>query len=801
MKLNPSIPVRALSRGRGLALGMAVLLLLVSLRASACGPGPLVVPDDFDLYRLLPYYAELQEPADGRREANCRAWQRSLGGTLPLEAIRQAVYDLSLRDWLLVQQGDDRGNAFCQKLLATRDTAAIQLLLWSKYYEAWSLQMRSPWYYGCGLDDCSFDLDSVLAASTYYIEMKNWKYRDRYLLLALKCLYRSGRGEEGIALWRRHKGLLRGSHLHDQAEGYYAACLNRMGHRREALDVYSRLGDAASLQLLLDDKVEVFERVLRHRPNSPFFPMALQRVLFVAENYTTSSDFTPYSLDSLQLRRLANLCRLAGSDVRVKNKPMWRYAAACLLDRQGRRREALALVENLRSSDDFLNTSIRVLRLHLHARLDPVNDAYEQRLLRDLRWLDARMQQEWAAADSATRFRLSHIDGFGYNYTVFRTVYSYDALRRIVLGEGGLYDRFRSAGRTTRALQLANMADNRFLQITQNPIVPLCRAGESKQELYGAELDDAPSYNYYYNWFSVYLTDTTGFDNTFQRIDHYNPIRDFDGEGNRRDSYFNAHDFSNIFFIRADRLGADVLAEYYHHVEKPADATDRWINERGYTDADYWRDIVGTHYLREMRFAEAYDWLRQVSDGYANRLNTTPWIQYDPLEYDGVALRPADRTGYKLRFAMAMGHQETYMKEKPDPNDRADAMLQLSIGLRNAFSYRAWPLVAYGYGGFYSYWPEDKNHYDDPFWEEEWLGWYSPYMMADDAVVPYVEAAEKRAATLRKQAFATYTDPERKAQALRRVREYTYLMKNYANTPTGQDIARHCDRWKDYLRK
>ncbi|MBR6899381.1 MAG: hypothetical protein IKN29_03710, partial [Bacteroidales bacterium] len=85
---------------------MTVLLLLASLRASACGPGPLVAPDDFDLYRLLPYYAELQEPTDGRREANCRAWQRSLGGTLPLETIRQAVYDLSLRDWLLVQQGD-----------------------------------------------------------------------------------------------------------------------------------------------------------------------------------------------------------------------------------------------------------------------------------------------------------------------------------------------------------------------------------------------------------------------------------------------------------------------------------------------------------------------------------------------------------------------------------------------------------------------------------------------------------------------------------------------------------------------
>ena len=770
---------------------MAVLLLLASFRASACGPGPLVAPDDFDLYRLLPYYAELQEPADGRREANCRAWQRSLGGTVPLEAIRQAVYDLSLRDWLLVQQGDDRGNAFCQKLLATRDTAAIQLLLWSKYYEAWSLQMRSPWYYGCGLDDCSFDLDSVLAASTHYIEMKNRKYRDRYLLLALKCLYRSGRGEEGMALWRRHKGLLRGSHLRDQAEGYYAACLNRMGHRREAIDVYSRLGDAASLQLLLDDKVEVFERVLRHRPNSPFFPMALQRVLFVAENYTTGSDFTPYSLDSLQLRRLLTLCRLAGSDVRVKNKPMWRYAAACLLDLQGRRREALALVEDLRSDDDFLNTSIRVLRLHLHARLDPVNDAYEQRLLRDLRWLDARMQQEWASADSATRFRLSHIDGFGYNYIVFRTVYSYDALRRIVLGEGGLYDRFRRAGRTTRALQLANMADNRFLQLSANPIVPLCRAGGG-ETLYETELLDTPSYNDVYSYFPVWTTDTLAFPAVWQRGRFY-PDSEYvwTAVGNQ---HFNAHDYSNILFIRADRLKADELAAYWQRVEHPRSTSDRWLNARGYTDADYWRDIVGTHLLRERRFAEAERWLAKVDPGYQHRLNTEPWMLRDPFSHEVSLLSSND--GYKLSFASRMADMDS-VRSNPhaDPNDRADAMLTLSIGLRNAFGYLCWPLVAYGYGCFYS-WDEKLSYYDYPLHD---FPYYRPYMLADYAAAPYAERAEKQASQLRKKAFATYTDPDRKAQALKRVHEYTYLMRHFAHTPTGQDIARRCDQWRDYL--
>ena len=74
-------------------------------------------------------------------------------------------------------------------------------------------------------------------------------------------------------------------------------------------------------------------------------------------------------------------------------------------------------------------------------------------------------------------------------------------------------------------------------------------------------------------------------------------------------------------------------------------------------------------------------------------------------------------------------------------------------------------------------------------------------MLADDAAAPYVERAEKQASQLRKKAFATYTDPERKAQALRRVYEYTYLMQHLANTPTGQDIARHCDKWKDYWRQ
>ena len=273
--------------------------LLVALRAAACGPGPFVLPDDCDLYRLMPYYAELREPADGRVEANCRAWMAAVPGVSE-EAVRQAVYDFSLLDWQRVLRGDDRGNAFCRKLLLTRDVDAIRLLVWSKYYEQWSAAMRSPWYYGAGLDDGGLDIDRIARMAASH----RGRYADRYVLLAMKCLYRSGRSEECVALWKEAAEVMRGSHLRDQAEGYYAACLNRMGRKKEAVEVYARLGDAASLQLLQDDKAAVFEQVMRSRPNSPFFPIALQRVLFVVENYSVDNRFTCYDLDKKQLQRL-----------------------------------------------------------------------------------------------------------------------------------------------------------------------------------------------------------------------------------------------------------------------------------------------------------------------------------------------------------------------------------------------------------------------------------------------------------------------------------------------------------------
>ena len=767
--------------------------LLVALRAVACGPGPFVLPDDCDLYRLMPYYAELREPDDGRVAANCRAWMAAVPGVSE-EAVRQAVYDFSLLDWQRVLRGDDRGNAFCRKLIFTCDVDAIRLLLWSKYYEQWSEAMRSPWYYGAGFDDGGLDIDRIAKLAANY----RGRYADRYLLLAMKCLYRSGRSEECVALWKEAAKVMQGSHLGDQAEGYYAACLNRLGRKKEAVEVYARLGDAASLQFLEEDKAGVFEQVMRYRPNSPFFPVALQRVLFVVENYSVDEHFACYDLDQKQLQRLLKLAVDAAGDPRVENQAMWRYVAACLLDHEGRQSEALKMLDGAETQDEFLATSIRILGIYLHSRLDAIDDRYERRLFADLQWMDSLMLREWEALDSVERYRLAHIWGFGYNFEIFRTLYANDALRRIVLSSGGLADRFIQAGRTVRALQLANMADNRFLQLTDNPAIRVVRTGNGTlYSGYVVEEDDPQTYN---GWsFSVYDTDTTHMKYCYPQ-----------------EELFNYHDFSNSLFVRIDRMGADVLKDYWDNIETRRDGMDRWLNERGYTDSNYWCDIVGTHLLREVRFAEAEQWLSKVSPAYQLRLNTHDYMIYNPFGFEKEMLKHftmpftgkvyvIGAANYKLRFVRQMVRLERQAREGASADDRADALLTLSIALRNAFSERCWPLVAYGYNSYSGFEDDTKNY---PF--ERWDGsqclspFEDQFCLASDlasfAVAPCAVRAEQCAAEWRKQAFATYQDRDRIAQAFLRTCQFAYLMHHYADTPTGQEVARHCDEWKDYRR-
>ena len=231
-----------------------------------------------------------------------------------------------------------------------------------------------------------------------------------------------------------------------------------------------------------------------------------------------------------------------------------------------------------------------------------------------------------------------------------------DMMRRIVLSE--VCPRMLKAGKTTRALQLANMADNRLLGLV------------GKQEV------------------TLVITDENGDCQFVQQVLPLDKYR-YSGE-------FNSYDYSNHFFEMIDSLGTDAAIAYVRQVQRPQTAFDRFLNARGYTGNDYLNDIAGTQCLRAMRYGEAIGYLGAVSEAYKHHLtsnrNTTPFaIRATPTE---------NPTDFKFAFAREMLSLEQSMKATREPNRKARLMVRYAIGLRNSFD-RCWSLTQYYRGSCY----------------------------------------------------------------------------------------------------
>ena len=246
---------------------------------------------------------------------------------------------------------------------------------------------------------------------------------------------------ECVRLWEKQGNLLTQSPLRNEMENYVAGSYLRLGQREKAMEIYTRLGDIPSLVYVLqrDKAMEIYTRqgdipslvyVLRNaervceqiydqNPNNAYFPSTLQKFLYDLENYDLSAAYDQYELylDSAGRHRLLSLCSRAMADSRVKNKAMWHYTAAAIHDHYNRPHQALRCLEGAEKGcqDTFLCRSIRLFRCYLHARLDPVDDRYEQCLLGELRWIDTELQKEFAALDPNVRYGLQHFDELTYS--------------------------------------------------------------------------------------------------------------------------------------------------------------------------------------------------------------------------------------------------------------------------------------------------------------------------------------------------------------------------------------------------
>ena len=619
-----------------LKLSILVSILLAAGNAYACGPYYYSAVDN-RIYRIVPPLWKPSATVDGDfATKNILLWSRQTGCT-DTAAIRQAIYEGSLAQWetLHTMTTPFSFNPFVRHLTRWHDTSAVALLCLSKRYESIRNAQRSPWYYDSrvGADE-KRDLQELYATVCRRAPY-NDKYANRWHFLAIKSAWATEEREAAVGMWKQYAPKMKGTIFHDEAEDYVARCLEELGRKEEAWAIYRKHRNWSSrLPSSLPARLEAMIAI---KPDDEEYIPLLQDYL-TALDIDHAATYGCYdSEECFKVDSVLSIVRSAVASPRVRNKAMWKYAGACILDYKGRQREALAMLEGAEGGDGdaFLRKSVRTLTFYLRTRTDSITDDFERYAIGEIKWLDNEMLREWRELPQDIRNDISHVMNWEY-ISDLNKLYSYSALRRIVLEDSvGLAWRMAEAGREVRALQMANVADNHIVRVSDNPIIK-----------------------------------------------------------NNRETGGNYHDYSNGLFVLADRMSAATLEQYRQRQLHPADDLDRWFNARSYTDGDYWQDIIGTHYLRERNYAAAVSHFRFVSPDYQRRMNIRCYI--DPFSID-CTLASHDSTQYKLHFAQRMDSLQHTMLHGKDANNRGLAMLEYTIGLENSFDL-CWWLTSYQKG-------------------------------------------------------------------------------------------------------
>ena len=727
---------------------LLVSLLVAGLKTFACGPY-YWVPSDYNIYLLLPYDWNFPDKVDFP-SLNCEQWCRETG--LPLRdtaEVRRAIYQGSLSDWEWALGSSPKGkahewfrkNTFVKRLRKKGYNDAAQLLYLSKKYECLREQQRSPWYYNSHLDgNCQDSLRSIISAVT---KEKHSRFADRWSFLLIKTYWALGMDKECVSSWNKQKNLFNKSLLHDQAGDYAARSQTRMERSDDAAALYAQIGRPQEAIDPRSNLAEALEKLMTINPESPYITLWLNQMFFSTEN-------SPYDIDAPFLQgnrdydKLLPLTLKFAQDPQTKCRGQWIYASACLLDKKERSMEALEMISKYKDNmgDDFLDRQVRVLTFYLRCKNDSIDDAFEKYALAELKWMDAQLQQEWSSLPQETKRSVSREPMLSW---ISHNCFMFDAMNRIVLADDdGLAWRFAATGRKVRAIQMANMADNRLVQ--------LIGLGEINTNRHLRNIDE----QLYYWWWD----------------------------------YSNYHDYSNHLFLLVDGMDAATIEEYISRLWHPIDSTDSWLNSRGYTDGDYWQDIVGTHFLRERNYTAAVAHLSAVSPYYQRCMNIC--FVNDPFAIDRTPVN-SDSTNYKLNFAKRMAQLQLQML-CGDDDSRGLALLEYSIGLQNSFDM-TWYLTSYARTEYPSEkWGQPYEYY--PEWDFSFV--CSPIDRLTITNSPYAASARNDVPSLKSRALSLLRSDDARARYFARLGQLATVMARYASTPTAQHYALVCDQWSNY---
>lgn len=573
---------------------------------------------------------------------NLKLWQQQTSPDISISDIEHVVY-VSEASFLkdnknMLEQTSLKHNSFAKWIVDNKQMDILDYLIMAKQSEDIRFSMNDPWYYHVEDNSHYRKLEDIVEKCRQY---HSGPLLGRYALQMVRALCTLRKYEDCATYWDGIKGKLKDDIIKTMAELRAAAALYKIGRKEEALNIYAKHGDVASIRVINEGQIDnELEFVYEHSPNSPYLEEELQKWLIYYGDDSTEQSFKNGNKHYWDVDKLNNIVKVAQRAVRekkTKKMAMWYYVLASFHDIQGDSHRAKRyLKQGLKYPQDaFLKDSYRVLSMWIDAKTATYNHSYERRLLNDLRWLDRKIQQnvtpEVISKISEPKEKAAGPLKYDYAYTdnAYDPYWGYqdrsnifywnDVLRRVLLRE--VCPRMHQANNHIREIQLANMAENSLV----------------KSNCYSSEM-----------------------------------------------------------FGIIDRLSYKDTREYFSRIYYPKDKLDRFLNSRGRIDRYYWYDIMGTKCLRERYYKKAIVYLKQIPTSFQKHINIYRVMDKDPFSYDMETFRndTLSADDYKLHFAEKMDMFEHTMKYDRNPDKRSQAKIQYALGLRNSV-HRCWFLTRY----------------------------------------------------------------------------------------------------------
>lgn len=632
-------------------------LLLMTVKAFACGPY-WYYPQDYYMFRVMDSSVSLDRDFTS---ANCLLWQSLTSMDISMADIERVVYKYDIDQVESIMSGDHDNNLFCRWIRKNGDDEIVSFLALAKKCEKVRLERNSRWYYPSKEDDVNMSLEQIAEKAMSY---SGSRLRDRYALQVVRALYTLGRFSEMTSYWEDRNRSIPEGEVKNQAKGYVAGAYFKLGEKNMALRMYQELDDVWSIvENFGMDGMSSLECLATYCPDSPKTRRYIQDMVSRMEpDYTDPIGHVARMheprVTGLDLDGMISVCLRTPSQSNCNNKQVWFYTAAFLQDLKGDPESASRSIARAESSqgDDFMRESVKVMRIYLDAKLCRYDAAYETRLLSQLQWFDGKIR-----TNMTDKVRQETMEGYLLKQS-FSYYYWNDMMRRVVLGE--ICPRMLERGMEVRALQLANYADNRLL------------------ELVGKQVE------HYYDYKAKKYVEKT-----------YRTMAEY-----RKDARENYYDYSNYFFKMADDVDVNKLVSYVGRLDKPLTGLDRFLNDRGYTSRDYLNELIGTRYLRSLEYSKAERYLSKVSGSYQGTTNVSYYmyrLPFDLRQKDSESILP----DYKLSFAKEMASLERTARDSKNEDKAGAALVRMGIGMRSSFGY-CWALTHYGKSEG-DVWPEE----------------------------------------------------------------------------------------------